>query len=296
MWNYKKFPATICGVIAMLSGSQVQAQEPQVSIEKQGAVEELRGIVDSALTAARLHNEAKLKEVAHAMMIPDPTTWFVATFGEEQGMKMASAYEANLDREENTLPWLFQRLTKRKGEMLIQNAATTKSLGASPCAQALLKSAKRESSFYRVGLEWNNGPNVTGFSSLGYFTLVDGTYRRLDCQVLGLGWDGAGASGLLYGLPILRVEGSVQATKILHSVQPVYPDEAQRDRISGKVRLHVLLAKDGTVEEIGALSGHPLLQNAALEAVRKWRYRPTLVNSIPVEVDTFVEVTFPPSK
>src|SRR6266478_844016 len=180
MWNYKKFPATICGVIAMLSGSQVQAQEPQVSIEKQGAVEELRGIVDSALTAARLHNEAKLKEVAHAMMIPDPTTWFVATFGEEQGMKMASAYEANLDREENTLPWLFQRLTKRKGEMLIQNAATTKSLGASPCAQALLKSAKRESSFYRVGLEWNNGPNVTGFSSLGYFTLVDGTYRLLD--------------------------------------------------------------------------------------------------------------------
>src|SRR6266403_1444996 len=58
-----------------------------------------------------------------------------------------------------------------------------KSLGASSCAQALLKSAKRESSFYRVGLEWNNGPKVTDFTSLGYYTLFDGTYRRLDCQV-----------------------------------------------------------------------------------------------------------------
>ena len=121
-------------------------------------------------------------------------------------------------------------------------------------------------------------------------------YRRLDCDVLGLGSDGTGASGLLHGLPILKVKGPMQATKILYSVPPVYPEEARRRQVSGEVRLHVLLAKDGGVEEIEVLSRHPLLQDAALEAVRQWRYSPTLVHSRPVEVDTTVEANFTPSK
>lgn len=294
MWQRKKLVAAIA-VFAGLSVSTSRPQEPQVSVEQRGETEQLRSIVERGLTAARLHDESNLGEVTHALTIPQPATWFVATFGEEQGAKMASAYQAALGREEKKLPWLFERLTKREGELLIQNAATTKSLVSSTCAQSLLSSAKGKSSFYRVGLEWNNGPNIRGFWSLGYFTLVGGTYRRLDCEVLGLGSDGTEASGLLQGLPILRVKASVQATKIVHSVAPAYPQEAERDRISGTVRLHLVLAKDGTVEEIEVLSGHPLLRDSAVEAVRQWRYRPTLIDSRPVEVDTIVEVTFPPN-
>jgi protein TonB len=93
----------------------------------------------------------------------------------------------------------------------------------------------------------------------------------------------------------LKVKGPEQATKILYSVPPVYPEEARRNRISGEVKLHVLLARDGTVEDIEVLSGHAQLQDAALEAVRQWRYRRTLVRSRPVEVDTVVEINFAPS-
>jgi protein TonB len=58
------------------------------------------------------------------------------------------------------------------------------------------------------------------------------------------------------------------------------------------VRLHIIVAKDGTIEQIEVISGHPLLLQAALDAVRQWRYQPTLLNGEPVEVDTTIDVIY----
>jgi protein TonB len=90
----------------------------------------------------------------------------------------------------------------------------------------------------------------------------------------------------------IRVGGNVTAAKVLNRVNPVYPPLARQTRISGTVRLHAIIAKDGTVQQLEVLSGHPLLVQAALDAVRQWRYQPTLLNGEPVEVDTTVDVIF----
>lgn len=90
----------------------------------------------------------------------------------------------------------------------------------------------------------------------------------------------------------LRVGGNVQAARIVNRVQPVYPPLARQTRISGTVRLHAIIGKDGTIQQLEVLSGHPLLQQAALDAVRQWRYQPTLLNGEPVEVDTTIDVIF----
>jgi periplasmic protein TonB len=90
----------------------------------------------------------------------------------------------------------------------------------------------------------------------------------------------------------LRVGGNVQAARIVNRVQPVYPPLARQTRISGTVRLHAIIGKDGTVQQLEVLSGHPLLQQAALDAVRQWRYQPTLLNGDPVDVDTTIDVIF----
>ena len=90
----------------------------------------------------------------------------------------------------------------------------------------------------------------------------------------------------------LRVGGNVQAARILNRVQPIYPPLARQTRISGTVRLHAIISKDGTIKELEVTSGHPLLQQAALDAVRQWRYQPTLLNGEPVEVDTTIDVIF----
>ena len=90
----------------------------------------------------------------------------------------------------------------------------------------------------------------------------------------------------------IRVGGNVQAARIVNKVQPVYPEAAHQARIQGVVRLHVIIAKDGTITQMEGVSGHPLLQKAALDAVRQWVYQPTLVNGKPVEVDTTIDVIF----
>src|SRR5580700_4740196 len=90
----------------------------------------------------------------------------------------------------------------------------------------------------------------------------------------------------------IRVGGNVQAARIINRVQPVYPPLARQTRISGTVRLHAIISKDGTIQQLEVISGHPLLQQAALDAVRQWRYQPTLLNGDPVEVDTTIDVIF----
>src|ERR1700746_3119081 len=90
----------------------------------------------------------------------------------------------------------------------------------------------------------------------------------------------------------IRVGGNVQAARIVNRVQPVYPPLARQTRISGTARLHAILSKDGTIQQLEVISGHPLLQQAARAAVRQWRYQPTLLNGEPVEVDTTIDVIF----
>jgi TonB family protein len=88
------------------------------------------------------------------------------------------------------------------------------------------------------------------------------------------------------------VTPSIQATKIVNRVNPSYPMLARQTHISGEVQLRVLVAKDGTVKSVEPISGHPLLAQSAMDAVKQWRYQSTLVNGEPVEVETTVPVDY----
>jgi len=90
----------------------------------------------------------------------------------------------------------------------------------------------------------------------------------------------------------VTVGGNVQAARLVNKVQPLYPPLARQTRISGTVKLHAIIGKDGSVQQLQMVSGHPLLVQAALDAVRQWRYQPTLLNGEPVEVDTEIDVIF----
>ena len=90
----------------------------------------------------------------------------------------------------------------------------------------------------------------------------------------------------------LKVGGNVQAAKLLNQVMPVYPPLAKQARIAGTVRLEAVIGLSGMIQSLQVTSGHPLLTQAALDAVRQWVYRPTLLNGVPVEVLTQIEVNF----
>ncbi|MGA2148467.1 MAG: energy transducer TonB [Bryobacteraceae bacterium] len=90
----------------------------------------------------------------------------------------------------------------------------------------------------------------------------------------------------------IKIGGDVQEARLLHRVQPIYPTLAREMRIEGTVELTSVIGVDGRLKELRVLSGHPLLVAAAVSAVSQWVYRPTYLNSEPVEVIAPIIVTF----
>jgi protein TonB len=90
----------------------------------------------------------------------------------------------------------------------------------------------------------------------------------------------------------VAIGGDVLGAKLIKKVLPIYPPIARQARISGTVQLIGIIAKDGTIQQLRVVSGNPLLVPAALDAVRQWIYRPTLLNGQAVEVIAPIDVTF----
>ena len=90
----------------------------------------------------------------------------------------------------------------------------------------------------------------------------------------------------------VKVSSGVIAGLAISKPEPVYPAIARAAHVQGAVILHAVISKTGTIEGLTVVSGPPMLQQAAMDAVRSWRYKPYLLNGEPVEVGTQVNVVF----
>lgn len=86
--------------------------------------------------------------------------------------------------------------------------------------------------------------------------------------------------------------GQVQAAMLVYRVEPKYPTLMQQIRRSGSVQLHAIISTDGTIESLQVISGDPGFYQSALDAVRQWRYKPTILNGQAVEVETVITVIY----
>jgi protein TonB len=89
----------------------------------------------------------------------------------------------------------------------------------------------------------------------------------------------------------VRVDGSEQKTMLIEKTKPRCDDD---DRETGVVKVAIVIGKDGAVIETDPLAGPGSLISSAVDAVRRWKYKPTLLNGRSVEIETTVEVGFPP--
>lgn len=94
----------------------------------------------------------------------------------------------------------------------------------------------------------------------------------------------------------IRVASGVAEANLIHDVPPQYPPEAGRERVEGMVVLLAVIGTDGTVKDVRVESGPALLAQAAIDAVKQWRYRPYLLNGIPVEIDSRITINFTMSR
>jgi TonB family protein len=179
-----------------------------------------------------------------------------------------------------------------------------------------MRSAVREiDEHFTVSALWRNAPDGSPELTLTFLLMSDGTRGMLVRGAVASGVSGGVVGGVSSGIlggvaggvaggvstgvtpqpdppQRIRVGGNVQSANLLIKVQPAYPPLAKQSRIQGVVSLATVISKDGTIQNLQVISGHPMLVKAALEAVKQWTYKPTLLNGQPVEVITQIDVNF----
>jgi TonB family protein len=112
---------------------------------------------------------------------------------------------------------------------------------------------------------------------LGILLLLSGATVRVQSQ------DGAQPAQAAAASVIIQANEAEQ--NLIKKVPPVYPPLARQVRIQGKIKVHALISKTGVVEAVNVVSGHPLLVQAVINAVKQWQYKPFVVDGQPVEAD-----------
>jgi protein TonB len=115
--------------------------------------------------------------------------------------------------------------------------------------------------------------------------------RGSDKNLTELMSDGPAKPNVKFGGP-KRITSQLSEGQLVNRVEPIYPHIAAISGIQGQVKLHAIIGRDGRIQSLSAISGHPLLLRAALEAVEQWRYRPYVLNGEAVEVETLITVNF----
>ena len=131
---------------------------------------------------------------------------------------------------------------------------------------------------------YNSGPSVIGSISDGP---TDGVWRGLRPARVPVATPPAPAPTVRAFRTSTILEGS-----LIRRVQPVYPPMARNVRVQGPVLLAAVIGKDGTIENLRLMSGHPMLVPAAIAAVSQWRYRPYILNGEAIEVETQITINF----
>jgi len=90
----------------------------------------------------------------------------------------------------------------------------------------------------------------------------------------------------------IRISQGVTQGMVISKIEPTYPKIALSARVTGVVLVKAVISREGTITELQVIKGHPILVPAAIEAVKQWLYRPYLLNGAPVEVETYISVTF----
>jgi TonB family protein len=214
-----------------------------------------------------------------ALKMPGDATWFVDTFGEEKGTKLAARYQKTWDTFHEHMVFVFENLRKQKAhEADIEDALGNNSHAH---VDSVLAEAKAPLTMYYATAPTKH---AGVFDFPGYYVYVQGAFRVVNWEAF-------------YALPNqrpgrIRIGGNVLASQLVRQVPPIYPDEVKNNHVQGTVTLHAVIATDGTILQLEYVSGPKELLQSAMDAVKQWRYKPTLLNDDPVEVDSTIKVVY----
>jgi len=228
----------------------------------------LRQLLEEMLVAAKQNDHTKLQSLIRETEIPNYENWFTTTFGQEKGESWAGPYGKLLQKNQRDFQDLLIQLSQMEGEFSIQKVDAAKRYDT-------LTGPLDE---YRADWKKSGAPKGQEVQHIAEFFFIEEKFR----------WDST-----VQFFPFQKAKpGSFVPGKLVKGVPPDYPEEARQKSIQGTVILNVILRKDGSVRVQNVADGDPILSPAAIEAVRQWRYEPSLLNGQPIELQTKISVIF----
>lgn len=267
----------LAGQLLLISSAAAQTSEPAPD-----SSEAFRKFFARLTDPKVLRNDKDFADVARDLLLPDDRVWFLRNFQDEAAGALADRYERSRTGLLERLRYDLNVATGRmSAEVKAERWDKDKAGLAEGQDKVLLESLKEPLWYFKIIRVQRADGRPLPFA---LFFFVDGAFRYLPFDLFFPSHSPAE--------PRVWIGGNVQMAKLVHQVQPEHPPLARKAGVSGTVRLRAIVAKDGSVAQLEVLSGHPLLVQAALDAVQQWRYEPTLLNGEPVEIYTFIDIVF----
>jgi len=286
--------------------ANVAAPSPEAN-----TTEGLKELLLEMRAAAQDGNQNELAALVKQTEIPDCDAWLHKMYDSEKADSWMELCDSKaLAPKEASMGELFKRLANADGRFLTRTVNENPQPGRG-LEWGWLQAVKQPLDIYWASWLPTSESNESRAEPIGYFIFIEGGFRW--CSIIQFARmrtedqsnPASPSDGAPLALPLtnpalppppnptrIRVGGNVAAANLIHSVQPTYPPGALSQHITGTVLLHVILATDGSVQTIDVVSGPDALRQAAVDAVKGWRYRPTLLNGKPIEVDTTIQVIF----
>jgi protein TonB len=248
----------------------------------------LEHLLKDIIKAQKENDAGRAEALIQSLILPDYDRWYHENFDDGIAKLGVAAYAANLNSFQTQLGSYFLEL-QSEDRQRVEAARYTKNCddNASELTFAILDGRLKEFPIYE-------GRFFKGdtFRRLFAFVYVDGGFRFL--IVPDFDQIAKSAAKRREGEPAKRITigGNVQAARLVKRVPPTYPTVAREEHLAGTVKMHAIIGKDGSVQSLRVFSGKCSLARASVDAVRQWRYQPTLLNGMPVEVDTQIDVIF----
>jgi TonB family protein len=303
------------GVIVLCSAIVVpaaNAQSTQKNAEEQGnlpsadpagsypdTADGLHVLLQQLLSAIQKNDAAQVSAVTHGFILPAYQTWFPKIFGTEAGARMTQRYEGLLPESDAKFKQQMQLYIKEgMTEITVTRLESADQPSTDSYAIRTMRAMQNPVPVYSVAM---GKAGATSWNVPGIFVFEQGSFGFVDLQTIHA-LDNSNArtpasSGtsddLRSGVPSrIRVAGNVQAARMVRQVMPAYPSDAKSKHIQGTVVLHAVVGKDGTIVILNVVTGPAELTKSAIDAVKQWRYSPTLLNGSPIEVDTTISVIY----
>lgn len=297
----------VVAVLNLFGAAQIHAQNstalpttPAIKVDYPDSTSGLEHLVKDVIKAQKADQGERADALLRTMILPEPRNWYDAVFGGDVSEESETLYEKSGQAIPNSLAqFLLSATTRGMNNVVVMRFEKTCDDNSGEDVFGILETRITPVPLYELRLV-----NGTQFVRLFAFAFVNGGFRfiippKLHGNVFGPGrkeTPSTTAPGTTSkdgpGEQRSRVGGSVQAARLIHRVQPAYPERARSEHLEGKVEMHALIGKDGSMRKLYVVKGYCSLAAASLEAVRQWKYTPTMLMGEPVEVDTSIQVIF----